>query len=551
MILPFLLVLIPFVSTNLTYDPTIIKTTFIKAGLITILGIYLISSLKHRKIKIRKISPVFFLTLLAAYVILNFIFKYQFASSEKLFTTLLFFCFFFALAHISITPRFIRLIIWQFFIITSLIGLSSLIYYFIHRMAPPTHFQRTNLFFYNPNFLAGYFVFSIPLSLCLLHERYKKHLASKQLTKIDLLLYLLTLIQIGGFITTLSRAGSLGFSASILFLIFLKSSKKIWRHVSIFLLITILCGCVLVMSMPHTFTHLIGIRSTIWQGTHKMIKENLLTGTGVGSFSKVYPSFRPPGYFLFRDAAPVTVHSHNELLEIWAELGIIGLLLWCGFLMSLFYFVLKKMDSSNSLFIHGALSGIVGLFIQNMFSVSLRIPFINFYLWIGLGMSMALIKDKNFGQAPFQMLPQAKKLILAFLFLTLIIWTSVKFIVFPFLGDFYFGRGYLERRKGNLSQAISYYSKAINFSPQPRDIYYKRAFILGKTGREKDALNDYLKIEKISPGYARIYRNLGITYLSLGEIDKAIENLNKAIAANPYDSHAHKSLGVAYGKMRR
>ncbi|MBL7171122.1 MAG: tetratricopeptide repeat protein [Candidatus Omnitrophica bacterium] len=412
-------------------------------------------------------------------------------------------------------------------------------------MASPTHYQRTYLFFYNPNFLASYFVFSIPLSLCLLHERYKKQ---------NPLLYLLTLIQIGGFITTLSRAGSLGFSASILFLIFLRSSKKIWRHVAIFLLIAILCGCVLVMSMPHTFTPLIGIRSPIWQGTHKMIKENLLTGTGIGSFSKVYPSFRPPEYFLFRDAAPMTLHSHNEFLEIWAELGIIGLLLWCGFLVSLFYFVLKKIDSSNSLFIHGALSGIVGLFIQNMFSVSLRIPFINFYLWIGLGMSMALIKNKNFGQAPLRlqgMFPQAKKLILAFLFLGLIIWTSVRFIVFPFLGDFYFGRGYLERRKGNLSRAISYYSKAINFTPQPRDIYYKRAFILGKTGREKDALNDYLKVEEISPGYARIYRNLGITYLSLGEIDKAIENLNKAIATNPYDSHAHNSLGVAYEKMRR
>ena len=506
----------------------------------------MIRSFKDKKISIKKIPPVFFLILLATYVILNFIFKYQFASSEKLFTTLLFFCFFFVLAHLSVTPRFIRLITWQFFIITSLIGFVCLISYFIHRMAPLTHFHRTNLFFYNPNFLAGYFVFSIPLSLCLLHERYKKHLVSKQFIKIDLLLYLLILIQIGGFITTLSRAGSLGFSASILFLIFLRSSKRIWRHISIFLLIAMLCGCVLVMSMPHTFTHLIGIRSPIWQGTHKMIKENLLTGTGIGSFSKVYPSFRPPGYFLFRDAAPMTLHSHNEFLEIWAELGIIGLLLWCGFLVSLFYFVLKKIDSSNSLFIHGALSGIVGLFIQNMFSVSLRIPFINFYLWVGLGMSMALTKNKDYG-----MLAQAKKLILSFLFLPLIIWTSVRFIVFPFLGDFYLGRGYLERKKGNLSRAISYYSKAINFSPEPRGIYYKRAFILGKTGREKDALNDYLKIEEISPGYARIYRNLGITYLSLGKINKAIENLNKAIAANPYDSHAHNSLGAAYEKMRR
>lgn len=91
----FLLILfIPFVSTNLTYDPTIIKTTFIKVGLILILALYLIKSIAAKKIKIKKASPLFFLLLLSLYLVINFAFKYPLASLEGLFTTFLFFGFF-------------------------------------------------------------------------------------------------------------------------------------------------------------------------------------------------------------------------------------------------------------------------------------------------------------------------------------------------------------------------------------------------------------------------------------------------------------------------
>jgi O-antigen ligase len=545
LIIALLIVVIPYAATNLTYDPTIIKTTFIKAGFLIILAIYLISTLKDKKIRIKKIPPVFSLVALAIYLVLNFIFKCQFASSEKLFTTLLFFSFFFILVHFSYTPLFIKLITWEFFSISSLIGLASLIFYF-------THFNRTRLFFYNANFLASYFVFSIPLSLCLLYERYKKHPAGRQLTGIDLLLYCLVLIQIGGFITTFSRAGSLGFSASVLFLIFLCSSKKRWKRLSIFILLFIISVSVIIMFIPDAFVGLIGIRAPIWQGTKLLIKENFLTGAGIGSFSKIYPSFRIPEYFLFPDAAPKTMHSHNEFLETFAELGITGLLIYMCFILSVFIFVLKGVsrieNSFKRILIYGLISGVTGLFIQNIFSVSLRIPFITFYPWIGIGISAGLITNKDPGFIKINYGNRAKRLIFAFIFLCLIVWSSIRFALFPFLGDFYFQKGYLERRKGSMPRAISHYSRALKFSPLREDIYYKRAFILEKSGKEKEALKDYLKVEKLSPGYAKIYLNSGITYLSLGDLRNAIAELQKAVSANPYDSHAHNSLGAAYAK---
>lgn len=305
------------------------------------------------------------------------------------------------------------------------------------------------------------------------------------------------------------------------------------------------------MLFPHKFIHILGIRSPIWQGTEALIKKDVLTGWGIGSFSRVYPSFRPSYYFLFRDAAPMTLHSHNEILETWAELGITGVLLNLGLIISVILYVLKKHKRGNQpadILIYGMAAGIIGLLIQNIFSISLRMPFISFYFWFGMGMCVGIVKY----QGPVLNLNLEnifKRWIIFITFSGIILWIMATFIIPHFLGDLYLGKGYIAKKNGNLSKAIYYYDMALDFSPSRPDIYYRRAFILNKIGKERQALRDYLKVEEISPGYAKVYLNLGITYLSLGDLINAAKFLNKAISINPYDGHSHNSLGVVYAKM--
>ncbi len=104
LIVALLIMLIPFISTNLTYDPTTIKTTLIKTGFIIIFILYLIDSFKKREIAIKKVPPVFFLFLLIGYLTLNFAFKYPASSAEKFFTLLLFFSFFLPLFTSPLRP---------------------------------------------------------------------------------------------------------------------------------------------------------------------------------------------------------------------------------------------------------------------------------------------------------------------------------------------------------------------------------------------------------------------------------------------------------------
>src|SRR5580704_801112 len=82
------------------------------------------------------------------------------------------------------------------------------------------------------------------------------------------------------------------------------------------------------------------VRPMIWKATLDMIAARPLLGHGLGAYIAVYPAYRWPEYFLRPKATNVTDHAHNELLEIAAEQGLIGLAatlwlwataVWCGF----------------------------------------------------------------------------------------------------------------------------------------------------------------------------------------------------------------------------
>lgn len=69
-----------------------------------------------------------------------------------------------------------------------------------------------------------------------------------------------------------------------------------------------------------------GSRGDVWRDTLAIVAAHPLAGTGIGTFSAVYPSFRSPGVRLHY------THAHQDLLQLLAEGGIAagGLLLLLG-----------------------------------------------------------------------------------------------------------------------------------------------------------------------------------------------------------------------------
>ncbi len=68
-------------------------------------------------------------------------------------------------------------------------------------------------------------------------------------------------------------------------------------------------------------------RLQIWSATLDMIKDHLWTGTGIGTFFLYYPAYRP------LEDSTAGFMAHNDVLQFWAEMGIVAPILFCVFVL--------------------------------------------------------------------------------------------------------------------------------------------------------------------------------------------------------------------------
>jgi len=69
-------------------------------------------------------------------------------------------------------------------------------------------------------------------------------------------------------------------------------------------------------------------RVSIWKAALCMVREHPLTGVGVRNFREVYPRCDPTPGQTATWGAGIALHAHQIVLEILAETGVLGLLLW-------------------------------------------------------------------------------------------------------------------------------------------------------------------------------------------------------------------------------
>ena len=138
-------------------------------------------------------------------------------------------------------------------------------------------------------------------------------------------------------ILTWSRGAWLGLIFAALLFLFMWHRRSVWVILAGIASIPVL-PLILPASIVSRFTSIgnmtdssTSYRVYIWRATINMIEDNLTTGIGIGegAWDRLYPMYS----YLGVEAAP---HSHNLYLQIWLELGVIGLLVFVIFLFLLY-----------------------------------------------------------------------------------------------------------------------------------------------------------------------------------------------------------------------
>jgi O-antigen ligase len=253
--------------------------------------------------------------------------------------------------------------------------------------------------FINRNYLAGYLLMVIPLSMGLFFSREALHAGRfkgwrQRLSSLDgktLLIGFGIMVMILGLIFSASRMGilSLLLSFTLISILFKNPqrgkgfSKTTLLILGLAVLWALWIGLDAVIGRFFNVSEDLKWRWTTWEDTFKVVKDYPIPGTGLGTFSQMFPMYK--SFHIRRFVS----HAENDFLQLASEVGLIGM----GILLILFIFLfVRAVSSIRSMSVTdsgryigiGGLVGILALMFHSMVERNLQVPanaFLFTFIW--------------------------------------------------------------------------------------------------------------------------------------------------------------------------
>ena len=453
--------------------------------------------------------------------------------------------------------------------------------------------------FISPNALAGYLALVVPLNIFLFLD---EKIAWKKT-----LLVISSGVMGCCIVLTYSRGGCVALFVAILTMVLLMSKKRKKQLLSILAILAIIVflGCFLAQyfSSPSTAAYegfttssgaktSFGGRTLLWRGALTIAKTHPFLGSGIGTFSSVYSKYQYGGLF--------SRHAHNTYLEILAETGFLGFLLFIVILYKIlrrqFEIATKAKDKYFKDFGLVLLAASLGFVVHNFADFVWHIPIIGLNFWILAGFTFA-IKKTN-GEYEFSSCsPVSKKFItIRKTGAVLIVLLGILIIIGPYRAALFAERASDLSRNEKNNEALQLLEEAVkldpldglhrtrladlSFSTGQNDIYFIReqteiavalephnAYYRAKLAefyfaerRVEKARKEYEKAKELYPLSPHYPLQLGQFYMLTGETDKALKEFKYAISLEPYYdiwysekplkaiSNAHLQLGNIYAE---
>jgi hypothetical protein len=293
-----------------------------------------------------------------------------------------------------------------------------------------------------------------------------------------------------------------------------------------------------------------------------MIKERPLLGVGTGRFREAYPDFQRKFFQNPASASWVpkvaagwkgnynaTVEApHNEYLQIAAEMGLPGLILFSAFLLIVLVGGIRRGGTSSPSWRNGCVAGCFAILVASFFGFPLHVPATGtlFFLLAGLlgppgGASPGRQTEGRRGDPLFgTLLVLLAALVLSQLIQQGKILGSGKYL--------YRAVGY--QLSGKTGRALADLSEAKRLNPQDPEIDYWLGMLRLSVGSLNSARSN-LEKAKSSFNSPQLYLTLGAIYSDLGQPDVAEAVYREGIATYPGLAPLHAKLGALYARSKR
>jgi len=437
--------------------------------------------------------------------------------------------------------------------------------------------------FGNVNYFAEYLIVPLPLAISLFFT------VQNRTYKILLLIGILAMG--GSLILTFTRGSYLAIGISLLFMFFLyllsqgKNFIKEYKKVFIIILALIILVTFL-FALPNplnksgtaiekiksrisisqlTQSSSIKRRMAIWKFTGMMIKDHPLLGMGIGTFK--YNSLKYQAQFFSQgENRALYPHgfadkAHNEYLQLWAELGIIGLGIFLWLMVSYFNYgikFLKKIkDNYKQGIIIGLMGAIVAVLVDGIFGFPLHLPATIVLFWLVLALTITTIKiDAYAGENKILKKntdPISRFKPLLYILIILLTFFLCITVTRPFIARTYLYYANKEIKDENWNKAIKMDEEALKWDPYLGQAYYDIGKILEIKGIYNSSLEYFMKASKYIDHIA-LPQDIALIYLKKDQLDEAVIKLKQATTYQKDEKlmvPLYSELGNTYLRLKR
>ncbi len=241
-------------------------------------------------------------------------------------------------------------------------------------------------------------------------------------------------------------------------------------------------------------------------------------GVGPGQFTKHIAEYRSRSSYHERSvSAPVTIHPHNEFLNIASQIGILAAVAW---LLGL-YPLIKNLNAESGLYQYACWSGLA-VYLHGFFDMTLVQPPVNLvgFFCLGIGWKKCWFTTPCRDQMKNGWLRIIHNLLIIIICTVLIVigtiggWMDIK-------TDVNIRKGLIADARGEYAQASSYYRQAIHYQPKNLKAYlYLASVELDHLHHPRTALTYLLTAHALDPDFSHINERIFKAYNLIGELDK-------------------------------
>ncbi|MGE5481779.1 MAG: O-antigen ligase family protein, partial [Bacteroidota bacterium] len=129
-------------------------------------------------------------------------------------------------------------------------------------------------------------------------------------------------------------------------------------------------------------------RLYIWRSTLNMIKDHPWFGVGAGVFMHVYPKYVLPGA-----PEPVVAYAHNLFLQVLAEFGLVGFLVFVAILGRVMWMSWQLARTGDVLY-QGIFAALIGVLIHQQVDIPIWGLEVGGAFWVVVGLVVTLYRNE-------------------------------------------------------------------------------------------------------------------------------------------------------------